>query len=395
MSKLEPAIVGTDSVLVSLISASGGFLISVIAFVGVFSALVFFHELGHFWVARRFKVRVETFSIGFGKTLVAWRDRLGTEWRIALIPLGGYVKFFGDASVVSNAKQDMEGLSDDEKADNFHFKPLYQRALIVAAGPIANFLLASVIFTILFTIHGQPFSSTELAHIVPDSAAEEAGLRVNDRVLEIDGRKIERFEELHMFVATHAEIPIDITILRDGTEFTRTVTPRKRELENRFGKKYETGFLGVAPLGRDLVERGPIDAAWYAVKETEFWTSYIVRTLVELVEGVRSFSELGGPLRIGEISGEKARISFSELVFFAAILSINLGLINLLPMPMLDGGHLLYYGFEAVRGKPLGHKVQEFGYRIGFAAVLMLMVAVTWNDLVSLGVSQFISNLFT
>lgn len=394
MNDSELMISGLDGWLASTLSAAGGFMISLAAFVGVFSALVFFHEYGHFWMARRFKVRVDTFSIGFGKTVYSWRDSLGTLWRIAPVPLGGYVKFFGDSGAASTPDRDVEGLSEADKAASFHFKPLYQRALIVAAGPLANFLVAVVVFTGLFMIHGQSFSSTKLALVEPGSAADEAGLLVDDRILAVDGREIERFEELHRLVVTHAEIPIELTILRDGQEIVVPVTPRTKEEVNRFGKKYQRGFLGVGHSGMELKDRGPVEAFWYALKETEFWTSYITRTLIELAEGTRSFSDLGGPLRIGEISGEKARISFSELLFFASILSINLGLINLLPMPILDGGHLLYFGYEALRGRPLTQKVQEFGYRIGFAAVLVLMLAVTWNDLVSLGVPDFITKLF-
>lgn len=394
MNDSESIMSGLDSLLATAASATGGFMISLAAFVGVFSALVFFHEYGHFWMARRFKVRVDTFSIGFGKTVFAWTDKLGTVWRIAPIPLGGYVKFFGDSGAASTPDRDTEGLSDADKAASFHFKPLYQRALIVAAGPLANFFIAIVVFTGLFMIHGQPFSSTKLALIEEGSVAEEVGLLVDDRILAVDGREIERFEELHRLIATHAEIPVVLTVLRGGQELMITVTPRTRIEKSRFGKVYERGFLGVGHSGTELKDRGPIDAFWYALKETEFWTAYITRTIIELAEGTRSFSDLGGPLRIGEISGEKARISFSELLFFASILSINLGLINLLPMPILDGGHLLYFGYEALRGRPLAQKVQEFGYRIGFAAVLVLMLAVTWNDLVSLGVSEFITNLF-
>ena len=356
--------------------------ISVVAFIGVFSALVFFHELGHFWVARRFGVRIEAFSIGFGPSLVSWHDKHGVNWRIAALPLGGYVKFFGDADGASTPSDEVNALSEAERQDCFHYKPLYQRALIVAAGPIANFILAIVIYAGVYMTVGQPFGVAQVTAVQEDSAAQEAGFKAGDIIVEIDNVGIGSFGEMADMIAVNPGRTLDFIVLRDGQEVDLVATPRAVLAETPIGER-EIGRMGLQGGAQEWVQRGPFEALWYAGLETRDKTVFIIRTIGELITGNRSIKDLGGPLQIGHVSGQVAQISFVALLLFAALLSINLGLINLLPIPMLDGGHLLYYACEAVRGKPLGERVQEYGFRLGLALVLTLMVVVTWNDIVS------------
>lgn len=355
--------------------------ISVVAFVGVFSVLVFFHELGHFWVARRFGVRIEAFSIGFGPSLIDWYDKQGVNWRIAALPLGGYVKFYGDANSASTPSDEVTALSEEEQKDCFHFKPLYQRALIVAAGPVANFILAIVIYAGVFMTQGQPFGVPQVTGVQEGSAAEQAGFKAGDRVVEIDGVGIGSFGEMTDMILVNPGRTLEFTVIRDGREVELIGTPRAEERETIVGLR-EVGFMGLAGGTQEWIQRGPLEALWYATLETRDKVVFIFRTVGELLTGQRSFRDLGGPLEIGHVSGQVAQISFVALLMFAALLSINLGLINLFPIPMLDGGHLLYYAFEAVRGKPLGERAQEYGFRVGLALVLGLMVVVTWYDIV-------------
>jgi len=357
--------------------------ISVISFVAVFSALVFFHELGHFWVARRFGIRVDAFSIGFGPVISQWHDRHGTKWRISALPLGGYVKFFGDASGASNQSDDLDTMSDADRADCFHFRPLYQRAAVVFAGPFANFLLAIVIFALLFMTVGQSYTPTVVERIVPGSVAEESGFQPGDRIVDVDGVSVQTFEQMGQLIGMNPDRSLTFDVMRDGKLVEITAAPRGVLRETLAGEQV-VGELGVATDAVDWVKRGPAEAVWYAVLETRDTVVLIGRTLAEVVTGTRSVKELGGPLKIGQVSGKVAKISLLALISFAAMLSINLGLINLLPIPMLDGGHLLYYAYEAVRGRPLGPKAQEYGFRLGVAFVLGFMVVVTWNDILHL-----------
>lgn len=352
---------------------------SLVAFIAVFSALVFFHELGHFWVARRFGIRVDVFSIGFGPTLWSRKDRHGIEWRLSAIPLGGYVKFFGDASAASNQTQGLEQMSEADRADCFHFRPLHQRAAVVAAGPIANFLLALVIFVGLFMTIGQQFSPPVIDKVLEGSRAEQAGFKAGDRVLQVGTRSVESFEQFRNHIVLNADKPLVVTVQRGAERLVLEAIPA-----TQVEKSTRTGRLGVVNEHPGIVKRGLFDAVWYAGVEVRDNVLMILHVVGEMISGERSVKDLGGPLKIAEVSGEVAQSSLLGLVMLTAVLSINLGLINLFPIPVLDGGHLLYYAFEAVRGRPLGERVQEYGFRVGMALVLLLMVVVTWNDLIGM-----------
>ncbi len=352
---------------------------SLVAFIAVFSALVFFHELGHFWVARRFGIRVDVFSIGFGPTLWSRKDRHGIEWRLSAIPLGGYVKFFGDASGASNQSNDLQFMSEADRRDCFHFRPLHQRAAVVAAGPAANFLLAMVIFIGMFMTVGQHFSEPVIDKVLPGSRAEKAGFKDGDRILQVGSREIESFEEFRNQVVLNADKPLVVTVVRGGQTLVLEAIPA-----TQIEKSTRTGRLGVVNEHPRIVERGLADAVWYAGVEVRDNVVMILHVVGEMIRGDRSVKDLGGPLKIAEVSGEVAQSSLLGLLMLTAALSINLGLINLFPIPVLDGGHLLYYAFEAVRGRPLGERAQEYGFRFGMALVLLLMVVVTWNDLVGM-----------
>lgn len=352
---------------------------SVVAFVAVFSALVFFHELGHFWVARRFGMRVDVFSIGFGPTLWSRKDRHGIEWRLSAVPLGGFVKFFGDASGASNQAPELEQMSEADRRDCFHFRPLHQRAAVVAAGPIANFLLAFVIFAVMFMTVGQSYSDPVVDAVLPGKPAAVAGFRPNDRILKVNGDDIATFEEFRTRVAMSAGREMSFTVKRADSIVVLKATP-VAETDGSM----TVGRLGLASERKALVKRGPMDAMWHAVLEIRDTSTMIFRVAGEMIVGQRSVKDLGGPLKIAEISGEVAQVSLLGLVMMTAALSVNLGLVNLLPIPVLDGGHLLYYAFEAVRGRPLAEKIQEYGFRMGMALVLLLMVVVTWNDLIGI-----------
>ncbi|MEN3973855.1 RIP metalloprotease RseP [Emcibacter sp. SYSU 3D8] len=352
---------------------------SAVAFIAVFSALVFFHELGHFWVARRFGIRVDVFSIGFGPSLWSRKDRHGIEWRISAIPLGGYVKFYGDASGASNQSDELRHMSEAERRDCFHFRPLYQRAAVVAAGPAANFLLALVIFTGMFMAVGQQFSPPVIDQVVEGSRAEKAGFKAGDRVVQVGSREIESFEQLRNQIILNADKPLDVTVRRGGETLVLQAIPATVvEQSSKMGR------LGIVNEHPGLIKRGLADAVWYAGVEVRDNVFMILHVVGEMIGGERSVKDLGGPLKIAEVSGSVAQSSLLGLLMLTAALSINLGLINLFPIPVLDGGHLLYYAFEAVRGRPLGERVQEYGFRVGMALVLLLMVVVTWNDLIGM-----------
>jgi len=368
---------------------------SALMFVVVFTVLVFVHEMGHYLVAKRNGVRVEVFSIGFGATLYSWRDKSGTLWKISAVPLGGYVKFFGDAGVSSNPDAELSQLSPADKARSFHYKKLGQRAAIVAAGPLANFLLAIVLLAGLFGTVGQPYIPAVVGTVEKGSAAEKAGFEPGDRILQVGDEEIERFEDLQRIVQDAPGVPLSIGIERNGRFMVLSATPKLSVQTDNFGHEQKIGLLGISRSGVDYIRRGPIKAVWYAGKETVSIVRLTLRAVGQMVVGTRSAKELGGPLRIAEMSGRMAQEGIVTLIWFMGMLSINLGLINLFPVPMLDGGHLLYYAFEAIRGKPLGERTQEYGFRIGLALVLALMVFVTWNDLNYLPVVDFFTGFFS
>jgi regulator of sigma E protease len=370
-----------------------GVWIYLIPFLVVLTVLVFVHELGHYWVARRNGVRIEVFSIGFGPEIFGWYDRAGTRWKFSAVPLGGYVKFFGDADAASVPGTELPEMTAEERAVSFHHKRLGQRAAIVAAGPIANFLFAIVIFAGLFVFVGQNFTAPEVVEVIPGSAAERGGIRAGDRIVQINGEDIERFEDIQRIIQLNLDRPLDLSVRREGQIVPLAVTPTVIEEVDRLGNKMRIARLGIKGGRVEFIQRGPGEALWRAVGETYNQTAGTLRALGQMVVGHRSSDELGGPIRIAQMSGEVAQGGIGNLLAFMAVLSINLGLINLFPVPLLDGGHLLFYAFELSRGRPLGARAQEYGFRIGMVLVFSLMIFATWNDLVHLRVVQFLVGL--
>jgi regulator of sigma E protease len=370
-----------------------GLLTYVLPFLVVLTVLVFVHELGHYWVARQNGVRIETFSIGFGPELVGWHDRAGTRWKLSAVPLGGYVKFFGDADAMSLPGAELPAMTPEERAVSFHHKPLGQRAAVVAAGPIANFLFAIIVSAGLFMIIGQPFTPPVVGGVMPDSAAEKAGFLAGDRIIRIDGEQINRFEDIQRIVQLNLDQPLQVVVQRDGRDVDLTAAPTIIDETDRLGNRVRLARLGIRGGGMEYLRRTPGEALWQAVVETYDQTAGTLKALGQIIVGHRSSDELGGPLRIAQMSGEVAKGGVANLFAFMAFLSINLGLINLFPVPVLDGGHLLFYLFEWTRGRPLGPRAQEYGFRIGMVLVFSLMILATWNDLVHLRVVQFLVGL--
>ena len=370
-------------------SLFGSFAGYALPFLFVLTVVVFFHELGHFLVARWCGVRVQAFSVGFGPELFGRNDRHGTRWKLSAIPLGGYVKFAGDENEASVPDQEaLARMSEEERAGAFQTKPVSRRAAIVAAGPIANFILAIVIFALLFGLFGRPEISPRVDAIQPDSAAQAAGLMEGDLVLAIDGQPIETFSDMQRIVSVSADRPLAMLVDRGGRQFTVEVTPQRREITDRFGNVQSVGLLGVSRSAseEDVVVRrfGPVEAVVEGSRETWFVVTRTAGYLAGIVTGRESADQLGGPIRVAQISGQVATLGFGALLNLTAVLSISIGLLNLLPIPMLDGGHLLFYAAEALRGKPLSERAQEYGFRIGIAIVLFLMVFATWNDVLHL-----------
>ncbi len=365
----------------------------IIPFLFVLTIVVFFHELGHFLVARWAGVKVLTFSLGFGPELAGFNDRHGTRWKISAIPLGGYVKFFGDESEASTpaSSETLASMTEEERAGSFHHKKVGPRAAIVAADPIANFILAIVIFTCLFTFFGKPSTTARVDKVEAGSAAARADFQVGDVVTAIDGKVIGSFSDMQRIVGVRAGDTLNFTIKRGDSTLQLKGTPELREVKDSFGNVHRLGVLGItratAP-GDVVTERvDPATALWLGVKETWFVVERTLAYIGGVFTGREAADQVGGPLRIAQISGQVATIGLAALVHLAAVLSISIGLLNLFPVPLLDGGHLLFYAVEAVRGRPLSERAQEMGFRIGLGLVLMLMVFATYNDILHLAAS--------
>jgi len=373
--------------------ASPSIAFNILMFLVVITPLVFVHEMGHFLVARFFKVKVDAFSIGFGRELFGWTDKRGTRWKVSPFPFGGYVKFAGDANAASQPAQVDETLSESERAKLFQNKPLYQRALVVAAGPVVNFLFAIVIFAGLFMTLGQPFSDPIITTVIDPSPAKTAGFEPGDRIVALDGGSIETFEEVVSYVLVRPNTPIDVTVDRSGQRLNLTVTPKLVREQDRFGNEFEKGQMGIAATRSATVKRGPISSIYYATTAVGSQLSGMLDGLWQIISGRISVDQLSGPVRIAKLSGEVATISTVGLIQFMAFISISLGLINLFPIPMLDGGHLLFYAYEAVRRRPASVKMQERAMYAGFLTVVGWSVFVTWNDLKVLKVWETLSKL--
>jgi regulator of sigma E protease len=368
-----------------------------VPFLIVLTILVFVHESGHFLVARYNNVRVEIFSIGFGPELFGFNDSHGTRWKFSAIPLGGYVKMFGEGEVIEDEGKDKaRDLTDEEKAVSFHHKRLGQRAAIVFAGPFANFVFAVIVLAGLFFASGAPNPLAGIGAVQPGSAAEKAGITAGDKVIMIAGQNVKWFEDLRQIVIMNPNIPLSMEIIRDNSQLTLIATPKAQVVEES-GVEREIGLLGVTPHP-EMVEYtnvGPLDAVVMGAERTYGLTLNILNAVGRMITGSVSREELGGPLRIAQISGQMAQGGLASMVFFLAALSINLGLINLFPIPMLDGGHLIFYFIEAIMGRPVNEKAQEYSFRFGLILVLLLMVFATWNDLEQLKVFEYFKNLIS
>ena len=381
------------SYLLSHLHALGGGVLGyLIPFIFVLSVVVFFHEFGHFIVARLCRVRVLVFSIGFGPELCGFNDRHGTRWKISAIPLGGYVKFFGDENAASVPElPQLESMNEAERAESFFFQPVRKRAAIVFAGPFANFILAIVIFAAIFGIYGKQSMTARVDQVQPDSAAAAAGFQSGDVVVAIDGKPIDDFADMQRVVSESAGDQLSIKIDRKGTDLVLKATPVLKEVKDNFGNVHRIGILGIS-RSMDAADMkfqpvSPPQAVVMGVQETWFIVDRTLSYIGGVVIGRESADQLGGPARIAQISGQVAKIGFMPLIHLVGVLSVSIGLLNLFPIPLLDGGHLLFYSIEAARGRPLSERAQEVGFRIGLAIVVMLMIFATFNDIVHLTTS--------
>ncbi len=362
---------------------------SILAFLVVLGVLVFIHELGHYLAARMVGVHVETFSIGFGRAIASWTDRQGTVWKLAWLPLGGYVKLHGQERP-EDVTSDVQALWQEGRT--FHEKQVAARAFVVAAGPLANFLLAAVLFAGLYATLGKPVAPERtdplavIGEVVANSAAFKAGLKVGDRILSIEGKPIERFSELQAVVSAAPGQTLAMRVLRGNSEISATATVEARGTTGILGVRSAAPPAVFEPVGLGASLVGGVVRTWDVSAQT-------LAGLWQMITAQRGTEELGGPLRIAQLSGQVAQLGVASLVSFIAVLSVNLALINLFPIPILDGGHLLFYLAEAIRGKPLPPRAQEYGMRAGLAVILALFVFATWNDLGHLGLFRWVAGL--
>jgi regulator of sigma E protease len=358
----------------------------IIPFLFVLTIVVFFHELGHFLVARRCGVAVKVFSIGFGKEIVGWTDRKGTRWRLSMIPLGGFVRFLGDENEAGMPdRQALETLKPEEREHAFASKSVGQRAAIVAAGPIANFILAIAIYSGIFAFYGREVISARADVVVPNTPAERAGFKPGDLIVAINGHHVDSFNDMQRIVSVSTGEPLKIDVMRDGRLLSLTATPERRQTPDGLGSTQTGGILGIQrntkPGDVKLERFTPVEAVGAALSDTWFVAERTVTLLYGVIAGRESADQLGGPIKVAEVAAQVATLGFVALINLAAVLSVSIGLINLFPVPILDGGHLLFFAFEALRGRPLSENVQEIGFRIGFVAIVALMLFVTGNDL--------------
>lgn len=357
----------------------------IIPFIVVLSLLVFVHEMGHYLAGRWSGIRVLAFSVGFGPELAGFTDRHGTRWKISAIPLGGYVRFYGDEDAAS--RPDFEGVADmspEERETTMSGAKLWKRAVTVAAGPIANFILAIVIFAAVFGINGKPVVDPVVAETRPGSAAEQAGVLPGDVLLALDGKHVATFDDVRRYVSMRPDMPIVVTVRREGAELDLSMVPQRTEITDQFGNKMEVGLIGIVTSqerGNFRVEPlSPLEAVGEGARQTWHIVTGTFDYLYNLVTGRMNADQLGGPVRIAKMSGEVATLGFTAYLTWAAMLSVSIGLLNLMPVPVLDGGHLVFYAIEAVRGRPVGPGAQEIAFRIGLVMILSLMVFSTWND---------------
>ena len=350
-------------------------------FILVISVVVFVHEYGHYWVARRCGIRVMSFSIGFGRPLFGWTDSHGTRWQVAWLPFGGYVKMFGDADPASSPDATVKTMSEEEKKVAFFHQSVNKRMAVVVAGPATNYIFAIIVLAILFMFQGQPFSPPMIGSVAENGVAARAGLLGGDKVISIDGESVSRFEDIKRIVSMSTGSPLPFIIERNGVTQTFTVTPEMTNQTDHFGGMHRMGRIGIVSDDLDYKKWPPLKAVKQATIET--WTLSVdtIKAIGQMIIGTRGSEDIGGPIRSAKMAGHIAKEGAWPLLWFTAIISVNLGLINLFPVPLLDGGHLLYYTFEKLLGRPLNEKAQEIGMRIGLALIVSLMVFATSNDL--------------
>jgi regulator of sigma E protease len=369
------------------ITAFFGFLTGyILPYVVVLSLLVFVHELGHYLAGRWSGIRVLAFSIGFGPEIVGFTDAHGTRWKLSAIPLGGYVRFYGDADAASLADGDeLAEMSLAERAQTLAGAKLWKRAITVAAGPIANFIAAIAIFAVMFATQGKPVADPVVAEVKADSAAFEAGVKPGDVLVALDGKRIETFDDVVRYISMRPEIPVVVTVRRDGSEIGLDMVPRRTVTTDRFGNEMEVGQIGIVTDQQSgnfrIVELTPLQAVGEGALQTWHIVTGTFDYLSNLIAGRMNADQLGGPVRVVQASGQMATLGIVALFNLAAVLSVSLGLLNLMPVPVLDGGHLVLYALEAIRGKPVGQNAQEIAFRIGLVMILSLMVFATWNDI--------------
>ena len=362
-----------------------------IPFLILIMIVVFIHEYGHYYFAKRYGVGITDFSIGFGSEIFGWHDKSGTRWKICWIPLGGYVKFFGDRNVFSQAEQQevINKYNEEDRNKLFILKPLYQRSLIVAAGPLANYVLAIIIFSIINMFVGKDFTPAVVNEVQVNSPAYEAGIKKNDKIISIDNNKVQSILEVSTFISTSTAEIIEFTVLRNNQEVTLYVKPNLVQSKDSLGNSVKKRMIGIklSPLNNEFKKQrlGPSKAIYYSIKEVWFVSVTSLKYLGNMLTGSADSSQLGGPIRIAKITGQIAEYGVVPFLSIMAYISISLGLINLFPIPLLDGGHLMFYFFEKVLGRPLNQKTQEGFFRIGLFLLFSLMFFATYNDLKDLG----------
>ena len=372
---------------------SPSFLLTVLAFALVIGPLIFLHEMGHYLAGRLFGVKIDAFSVGFGQEVFGVTDKRGTRWKFSWMPLGGYVKFAGDMNAASQPGADWLMLPPEERAKTLQARPVWQRAIVVAAGPIANFIVAIVILSGFALAYGIDATPSVIGVVAPKSAAASAGLQTGDRITNLGGRSVSTFVDLAQYTVLRPDERVNIRFIRDGQPISRDVTIGASVQRDAFGNEFRKGLLGIGPGSRVLRPVGLIEAPITGAKMTGEILRGTLDGLGQILTGRRSVDELGGPLRIAKVSGEQLSLGAPALIWMIAVISINLGFINLLPVPVLDGGHLFFYAIEAIRRRPVPVHVQEWAFRGGLAAMLGLMVMVTFNDLGSFGLWKNLTGL--
>jgi len=365
-----------------LTSSAGNILSALPPFLLVLTIVVFFHELGHYLVGRWCGIHADVFSVGFGRELIGRTDRHGTRWKLSLIPLGGYVKFRGDENAASLPAG--AGAEAANEPGSFPGAALWRRAATVVAGPVANFILAIAIFAVMFGVNGRVVADPVVAQVQPASAAEAAGILPGDRFVAIDGVEVEIFDDVQRYVSVRPEVPITVTLERQGSLLDVTLTPARTEISDPFGNKMEVGRIGVVTNNDSgnfrVREYGPLEAVGEGVAQSWYIVTRTVDYIGNIITGREKADQLGGPIRVAKYSKDMSTLGIGALIQLAAVLSVSIGLLNLMPVPMLDGGHLAFYAIEAIRGRPPGEVAQEWAYRIGLTLVLALMLFATWND---------------